>query len=115
MLPDSDGNYSITLTGEDENGVSLTFLAVNTSGQIKPLIINPLALAINTAPIVCGDGVCEGDEDTVNCQQDCLAAPVPAASIWGLIALTLALLAGARIQFRDRLASVGRPDTLLGA
>ena len=66
-------------------------------------------------PPTCGDNVvnqageeCDGTDDTAcpgRCQADCTCPPVgaiPAASAWGLITMTLLLLAGARVYFRRR-------------
>lgn len=69
-------------------------------------------------PPTCGDNVvnqageeCDGTDGGAcpgRCQADCTCPPVgaiPAASAWGLITMTLLLLAGARVYFRRRSAS----------
>ncbi|MGD2110269.1 MAG: hypothetical protein PVI86_12885 [Phycisphaerae bacterium] len=45
----------------------------------------------------CGDGYCTDDEDLSNCAEDCADAPIPTMSAWGMAALTLLFLIGARI------------------
>ena len=54
-------------------------------------------------PAQCGDGCCSPGESFESCLADCEA--VPAASTWGLAALTLLLLAAGTIAIRRRVAS----------
>ncbi len=82
----------------------------------------PGACLANCACPVCGDNVvnqegeeCDGTDDAAcpgNCTANC-ACPVPvgvipAASAWGLMALTLLLLAGAKIYFGRRSRSAAQ-------
>ena len=66
----------------------------------------------------CGDNTvnraseeCDGTDDTLcpgQCQNNCTCPPIlgiPAASAWGLLVMTLLLLAGARVYFSGRYAA----------
>ena len=52
---------------------------------------------------VCGDEMCDENEDCASCPEDCEPCPaVPTVSEWGLIVMTLLLLTAGTIVFSRR-------------
>jgi hypothetical protein len=60
--------------------------------------------------ITCGDGLCDGGEDSSSCPQDCGSPPpppggIPTVSEWGIAIMGLLLLVGGKIYFARRRAT----------
>ncbi|MBI2107729.1 hypothetical protein HYU10_00585 [Candidatus Woesearchaeota archaeon] len=68
--------YKITLGASDVTFGSLVYFDKAGQGKVD-------ARTLRVAPITCGDGVCEGSENSDNCAGDCPkpAAPAPAPEV----------------------------------
>ena len=62
--------YMIDLGSSDVTFGTLVFFDVNGQGKTDPQ-------TLRVASISCGDGICEGSENTDTCEADCPRAPTP--------------------------------------
>ena len=64
--------YKIKLGANDITFGTLVFFDKSGQGKVD-------SQTLKVAPITCGDGICEGDENSDNCEADCPKAAAPPA------------------------------------
>jgi hypothetical protein len=79
-----------------------TFLMDDTQPLHNLIIPDFVPALITVLPAECGNGICDSGEGIMSCPEDCAPPPIPAASAWGLLIMTLLVLAVARIAFVRR-------------
>lgn len=94
--PEAAGTFTMELRPS-------TFLILSTLVIVYPELT---AALITVNPAVCGNDICDSGEDASSCPDDCLPPPIPAATTWGLVVMTLLVLSVGKVVFvRRRVAA----------
>jgi hypothetical protein len=96
--PDAAGTFTVGLREYPHTHLILETNAI-TSADCTGALITVL-------PAECGNGICDSGEDIATCPEDCAPPPIPAASAWGLVVMTLLALTTARITSIRRRAAM---------
>ncbi len=93
---DAVGTFTIGFPRSIETSVQL----MDKDNQPVKYVVVPATITVT--PTACGNGMCELGEDEYTCWVDCTDSEIPTVSSWSLLALTLGLLTGAKIAYRNQ-------------